>query len=36
MEIDVTGGEASQIPTNWPVAVTFLLRAQIDDQKSGR
>ena len=36
MKIDVTGGEASSIMTNWPAAVTFPQCAQIDDQRSGR
>ena len=36
MKIDVTGGEASSIPTNWPAAVTFPRCAQIADQRSGR
>ena len=36
MKIDVTGGEASSIPTKWPAAVTFPRCAQIADQRSGR
>ena len=35
-KIDVTGGEASMIPTNWPAPVTFPRCAQIADQRSGR
>ena len=34
MKIDVTGGEASSIPTNWPAAVTFPIPAMCTDRRS--